>query len=40
MVLELFLAGMISALGWWTSTHYIIEPHLPPPIERKKEEKK
>jgi len=35
MVLELFLAGAITALGWWTSNHYIIEPYFPPPIERK-----
>jgi hypothetical protein len=34
MVLEIFLAGMITAFGWWTSTHYIIEPYFPAPIER------
>jgi hypothetical protein len=35
MVIEIFLAGMITAFGWWTSNHYIIEPYFPPPIERK-----
>ena len=34
--------GALSALGWWTSNHYIIEPYFPDPIEKvaKKEEKK
>ena len=35
MILEIFLAGMITAFGWWTSNQYIIEPYFPPPIERK-----
>jgi hypothetical protein len=37
MILEIFVAGMITAFGWWTSTHYIIEPYFPPQIERKQE---
>ena len=34
--------GALSALGWWTSNHYIIEPYFPDPIEKvaKKEESK
>lgn len=39
MILEIFLYGFITAFGWWTSTHYIIEPYFPPPIERKVENK-
>ena len=38
MVLEIFLYGFISAFGWWTANHYVIEPHFPPPIERKKDD--
>ena len=40
MVIEIFLYGFITAFGWWTATHYVIEPHFPPPIEKKVEEKK
>jgi hypothetical protein len=40
MILEIFLYGFISAFGWWTANHYIIEPHFPPPIEKKVEESK
>jgi len=40
MVLEIFLYGFISAFGWWGATHYVIEPHFPPPIEKKKAEQK
>jgi hypothetical protein len=39
MILEIFVAGMITALGWWTANHYIIEPYFPPPIEKKIDEK-
>jgi hypothetical protein len=24
--------GGLSAIGWWTSNHYIIEPYFPEPI--------
>ncbi len=37
MVIEIFLYGFISAFGWWGATHYVIEPHFPPPIEKKVE---
>ena len=40
MIFEMFLWGVMSAFGWWTANHYVIEPHFPPPIERKKEEPK
>ena len=36
MILEIFLYGFISAFGWWTSNHYVIEPYFPPKIEDKK----
>ena len=39
MVIEIFLYGFISAFGWWSATHYVIEPHFPPPIEKKVEKK-
>ena len=39
MVIEIFLYGFISAFGWWGATHYVIEPHFPPPIEKKVEKK-
>jgi hypothetical protein len=37
MVFEAILFGFFSAFGWWGATHYVIEPHFPPPIEQKKE---
>ena len=40
MVAEIFLYGFISAFGWWTANHYVIEPHFPDPIEKKIVEKK
>jgi hypothetical protein len=36
MVLEIFFAGIITALGWWTGNHYIIEPYFPDPIVKEK----
>lgn len=39
MIIEIFLYGFISAFGWWSATHYVIEPHFPPPIEKKVEKK-
>jgi hypothetical protein len=39
MIIELLLAGFFTAIGWWGANHYVIEPHFPPPIERKQEEK-
>lgn len=38
LAVEYILIGFLSALGWWGANHYVIEPHFPPPIERKKEE--
>ena len=40
MITEIFLYGFISAFGWWTANHYVIEPHFPDPIEKKIETKK
>ena len=40
MIVEFLLYGFISAFGWWTANHYVIEPYFPPPIEKKVEEKK
>jgi hypothetical protein len=37
MILEVFVAGIFTAFGWWTANHYVIEPYFPPPIERKDE---
>ena len=39
MIIEIFLYGFISAFGWWTAQHYVIEPHFPPPIEKKEDKK-
>ena len=39
IVLELVFAGFFSAIGWWSANHYVIEPHFPPKIEQKVEEK-
>ena len=39
MILELLAYGFFSAFGWWAANHYVIEPHFPPPIERKEEKK-
>jgi hypothetical protein len=40
MILEILCYGFFSAFGWWAANHYVIEPHFPPPIERKVEEEK
>jgi hypothetical protein len=40
MIAEIFLYGFVTAFGWWTANHYVIEPHFPAPIEKKVEEKK
>lgn len=40
MILEIVMWGFLSAFGWWGAQHYVIEPYFPPPIERKKEDKK
>jgi hypothetical protein len=34
MVIEYIFIGFLSALGWWGANHYVIEPYLPPPIEK------
>lgn len=34
-MVEVLLYGFISAFGWWGANHYVIEPYLPPPIEKK-----
>ena len=39
MIIEMFLYGFMSAFGWWSANHYVIEPHFPPSIERKEEKK-
>jgi len=38
MILEILAYGFFSAFGWWAANHYIIEPHFPPPIERKEDD--
>lgn len=40
MIFEAIVFGFFSAFGWWGANHYVVEPHFPPPIERKKEEPK
>lgn len=40
MIIEVFVYGFITAFGWWSANHYVIEPYFPPAIERKKEEAK
>lgn len=41
-IAEYIIIGALSAIGWWTSNHYIIEPYFPEPVEKvtKKEENK
>ena len=39
-ILEVIVYGFFTAFGWWGANHYVIEPYLPPPIERKVETKK
>lgn len=39
-IAECLVVGFLSAIGWWSANHYVIEPYAPPPIERKKEETK
>lgn len=36
----MFIYGFVSAFGWWSANHYVIEPHLegkPATMERKNE---
>jgi hypothetical protein len=40
LVATWIVVGFLSAIGWYGANHYVIEPYLPPPIERKKEETK
>lgn len=40
MVIEIFLYGFITAFGWWTANHYVIEPHFPPSVLEQKENPK
>ncbi len=43
LALEYILIGALSAIGWWGSNHYIIEPYFPEPVsktEQKKEQSK
>lgn len=39
MIVEWIVVGFFSAIGWWGANHYVIEPHFPPPIEKKEEKK-
>ena len=39
MIVEYIVIGFLSAIGWWGANHYVIEPHFPPPIEKKVEKK-
>lgn len=41
MILEIFLYGFISAFGWWSANHYVIEPYLDdkPAVEKNVNEK-
>jgi hypothetical protein len=34
MIFEIFAYGFITAFGWWSANHYVIEPYFPPPIEK------
>ena len=36
IILELILAGGLSAIGWWGANYYVITPHLPEPIYAEK----
>jgi hypothetical protein len=42
IILELIIAGGLSAIGWWGANYYVITPHLPEPVyaEKKAEEAK
>jgi len=40
IVFEYIAIGFLSALGWWSANHYVIEPYAPPPIERKVDDTK
>jgi hypothetical protein len=39
MIAEMFLYGFVSAFGWWSANHYVIEPvfEKPATMERKDE---
>ena len=37
MIAEMFIYGFVSAFGWWSANHYVIEPvfEKPATMERK-----
>lgn len=39
LILEYILIGGLSAIGWWGSNHYIIEPYFPEPIVKQEVKK-
>lgn len=39
MIIEMFIYGFVSAFGWWSANHYVIEPHFPPSVEKKVDKK-
>ena len=39
-IAEYIIIGALSAIGWWTSNHYIIEPYFPEPIVKEKKVEK
>ena len=42
MIAEMFLYGFVSAFGWWSANHYVIEPvfEKPATMERPAKEVK
>ena len=36
IILELIVAGGLSAIGWWGANYYVITPHLPEPVYAEK----
>ena len=39
LVIEYIIIGALSAIGWWGSNHYIIEPYFPEPIKKESVQK-
>ena len=37
LIAEYIVIGFLSAIGWWSANHYVIEPYFPPSTIKKEE---
>ena len=39
LIAEYIVIGFLSAIGWWSANHYVIEPHFPSKVEQSEQKK-